>query len=58
MTYEKRPGYWESIKPLKVIHYCSSPKPWESGKKKGPLEMKWMDFMMRSKGHNIFNMGF
>jgi hypothetical protein len=26
-THAKQPGYWESIKPLKVIHYSSSPKP-------------------------------
>jgi len=28
-THEKRPGYWESIGPLKIIHYSSSPKPWQ-----------------------------
>ena len=26
LTYAKKPGYWNSIKPLKVIHFCSSPK--------------------------------
>jgi glycogenin glucosyltransferase len=26
-THAKQPGYWELIKPLKVIHYSSSPKP-------------------------------
>eukprot|EP00750_Incisomonas_marina_P019116 INCI3221.3.p1 GENE.INCI3221.3~~INCI3221.3.p1 ORF type:complete len:246 (-),score=36.49 INCI3221.3:259-996(-) len=26
LTYTKKPGYWNSIKPLKVIHFCSSPK--------------------------------
>jgi lipopolysaccharide biosynthesis glycosyltransferase len=24
-----------------IIHYCSSPKPWEDGKRKGDLEMLW-----------------
>jgi lipopolysaccharide biosynthesis glycosyltransferase len=56
------PGYWESIKPLKVIHYCSSPKPWQDAKKKGPLELQWYDVFMKSKGHNVgfnmFDMGF
>ncbi|KAG5178156.1 Glycosyltransferase, family GT8 [Tribonema minus] len=41
MTHEKAPAYWnEAVKPLKIIHFCSSPKPWE-GKKKGDLEMLW-----------------
>ena len=40
-THEKRPGYWDSIKNLKIIHYSSSPKPWESGIKLGELELLW-----------------
>jgi hypothetical protein len=28
-THEKCPGYWNSIQPLKIVHYSSSPKPWE-----------------------------
>lgn len=41
MTYKERPGYWESISPLSIIHYSSSPKPWEQKDKKGDLEMLW-----------------
>lgn len=40
-THEKRPGYWDSIQNLKIIHYSSSPKPWESGIKLGELELLW-----------------
>jgi len=44
MTHAKAPGYWESVAPfIKVLHFSSSPKPWEAegAKKKGELEMKW-----------------
>lgn len=44
MTYAKAPGYWESVAPsIKVLHFSSSPKPWEAegAKKKGELEMRW-----------------
>lgn len=47
-TYKKQPGYWNSIKPLKIVHYSSSPKPWEvspnnsgSGSNLGELEFLW-----------------
>jgi glycogenin glucosyltransferase len=23
----KRPGYWQAVQPLTIVHYCSSPKP-------------------------------
>lgn len=36
-----RPGYWQSIQPLSIIHYSSSPKPWQQTDKKGELEMLW-----------------
>merc|ERR1719198_172553 len=32
------PGYWESVKPIKVLHFCSSPKPWDPEAKRGDLE--------------------
>mmetsp|Transcript_100007 Transcript_100007/g.229557 ORF Transcript_100007/g.229557 Transcript_100007/m.229557 type:complete len:132 (+) Transcript_100007:380-775(+) len=35
------PGYWDAVKPLKVLHFCSGPKPWEPEAKKGDLEMIW-----------------
>ncbi|RYG53798.1 hypothetical protein EON66_08020 [archaeon] len=43
----KAPGYWRSLGEPKIIHYCSSPKPWdrvdEHGKPpaRGELEMVW-----------------
>lgn len=30
LTQERQPGYWRSIEPLKIIHYSSEPKPWNS----------------------------
>lgn len=41
MTHEKTPGYWEAVQPVKVLHFSSSPKPWEEAKRKGDLEMLW-----------------
>lgn len=40
---KKRPQYWQAVKPLKVIHFCSSPKPWEDSvlRRGGPLEQQW-----------------
>ena len=29
-TNPKAPGYWKSIQPLIIIHYSSTPKPWEN----------------------------
>lgn len=44
-THEKNKEYWESLKPLKIIHYSSSPKPWECPGKAagvgGDLEWMW-----------------
>ncbi len=44
------PKYWESIQPLKIVHYSSSPKPWDDGldsKFIGPLEKVWWEtFLM------------
>ena len=45
-TYKKRPGYWESIKPLMVIHYSSSPKPWNCKLGAGDLEFEWQKEFM------------
>jgi glycogenin len=50
LTHDKQPGYWESIQPLRVIHYSSRPKPWEDGgKHKGPLEWLWWQSYMEFK---------
>lgn len=42
-THATRSGYWEATQPLKIIHYSSSPKPWEcsSGARRGDLEALW-----------------
>jgi len=41
------PGYWETVKP-KVIHYCSSPKPWEEGAKGDLDELFFSEILMFS----------
>ena len=41
LSFEKNPGYWNAIKPIKILHYSSSPKPWDATAKRGPLEMEW-----------------
>ena len=47
-TYEKCPGYWDSITEKKIIHFSSSPKPWEGSifTTKGDLEMQWWQALM------------
>ena len=49
MTYEKQPGYWNSIKPIKILHFSSTPKPWNNAEKKGDLEMIWWQFYIQSQ---------
>lgn len=44
-THSKRPGYWNSIQSLKIIHFSSSPKPWEAGTNLGELELLWWSCM-------------
>lgn len=41
MTNSREPGYWDIIKPIKILHFSSSPKPWEDVKRKGDLELLW-----------------
>ena len=46
MTYSTSPGYWQALcrRGVKILHFSSSPKPWnlEGPKKKlGELEMTW-----------------
>jgi alpha-N-acetylglucosamine transferase len=47
-THEKRPGYWDSIKNKKIVHFSSSPKPWEATMQtvRGDLELKWWSLLM------------
>lgn len=46
-TAAKAPGYWEAVGEIKVLHYASSPKPWEaagegaSRLRMGDLELLW-----------------
>jgi len=49
LTAPRTRGYWDAVKPLKIIHYCSSPKPWDDPKKKGELEMLWWTMFVESK---------
>eukprot|EP00918_Siedleckia_nematoides_P013241 GHVU01028863.1.p1 GENE.GHVU01028863.1~~GHVU01028863.1.p1 ORF type:complete len:202 (+),score=24.37 GHVU01028863.1:543-1148(+) len=45
----KKPSYWNSIQPLKIIHYSSSPKPWENGLRRGgDLEVLWWQLLVDS----------
>mmetsp|Transcript_45158 Transcript_45158/g.81597 ORF Transcript_45158/g.81597 Transcript_45158/m.81597 type:complete len:285 (-) Transcript_45158:102-956(-) len=45
----KNPGYWDSLKPIKILHFCSSPKPWDPEAKKGDLEQLWWEHYLRSQ---------
>ncbi len=50
-TASKAPGYWASVQPLRIVHYSSSPKPWDSrgAKRQGELEHLWWTLFMESK---------
>ncbi|CAM9478726.1 unnamed protein product [Hapterophycus canaliculatus] len=52
-THEKNPGYWEAIGLVKIIHFCSSPKPWEESKRKGDLEMLWWQRFVQMKMESV-----
>lgn len=41
MTHDREPGYWNTVKPIKILHFSSSPKPWQSTNKKGHLDLIW-----------------
>ncbi|CAM9982907.1 unnamed protein product [Ectocarpus fasciculatus] len=56
-THEKNPGYWEAIGPVKIIHFCSSPKPWEESNRKGDLEMMWWQRYVQMKMGSVPGMG-
>lgn len=34
---------------LQIIHFCSSPKPWEEANRKGDLEMMWWQRYVQMK---------
>ena len=50
-TFDAAPGYWRAIAPLKIVHFCSWPKPWdaEGARKKGDLELMWWHLFTVSK---------
>jgi len=56
-THERSPDVWESIKPIKILHYSSSPKPWEichSHPSIGELELFWwQQFLISDENINI-----
>ena len=39
-TVKRTDGYWKEVHPLIIVHYSSSPKPWE-GPPRGDLELEW-----------------
>lgn len=49
MTSEKAPGYWNVCKPIKILHFSSSPKPWEDPKRKGELELIWWQHYIQTQ---------
>lgn len=55
-TIKRTDGYWKEVESqnLKIIHYSSSPKPWE-GSPKGDLELIWYQtFLERSSKGSKF----
>jgi len=49
MTHAREPGYWNAVKPIKVLHFSSSPKPWDAGAKKGECELLWWNHFLALK---------
>lgn len=45
----QNPGYWNTLKPIKILHFCSTPKPWDSESQKGDLEVIWWQHYLRSQ---------
>lgn len=49
LTHAKQPGYWQAVQPVAILHFSSSPKPWNSPDKKGELEVIWWKFFMQAQ---------
>ena len=49
-THDKCPGYWDICKPIKIIHYSSSPKPWEMKPGSKSNDNKSSDITVKKKG--------
>lgn len=47
-TAPRTRGYWDRVDPA-IIHYSSSPKPWEPSAKRGELEVAWWETFTRSQ---------
>ncbi|CBZ55023.1 unnamed protein product [Neospora caninum Liverpool] len=45
MTYCSHKGYWNAVKPIKILHFCSSPKPWEQPAKTDLEDLWWKVFL-------------
>ena len=43
------PGYWDAIGEVRVLHFSSSPKPWEAPDRKGDLELVWWEVFLSSQ---------
>eukprot|EP01039_Chlorochromonas_danica_P006912 gene6912-7639_t len=50
----KRPGYWQAIEPIRILHYSSSPKPWEGRPSSvmDTLDQQWWAVLL---GYNPLN---
>ncbi len=40
-----------------ILHFCSSPKPWEEAKRKGDLEIIWWQRYLKMKMGSVPGMG-
>jgi glycogenin len=41
-THSKQPGYWDvGVGEKKILHFSSSPKPWQDPNRRGDLELLW-----------------
>jgi glycogenin glucosyltransferase len=50
LTHAKQPGYWTAVGlPPAVLHFSSSPKPWQAPKNKGELELVWWKYFMQAQ---------
>ena len=43
------PGYWDAVGEIRVLHFSSSPKPWEAPDRKGDLELVWWEVFLSSQ---------
>mmetsp|Transcript_2362 Transcript_2362/g.7139 ORF Transcript_2362/g.7139 Transcript_2362/m.7139 type:complete len:254 (-) Transcript_2362:8-769(-) len=49
MTHAAAPGYWDAVKPIKILHFSSAPKPWQAPDRKGDLEMIWWECFLAAQ---------